>query len=323
MYQGKLRNITMKLLACYTVVILFFMFIAFDRVDKDLSDFAYNFTLSYIPLSFPPRLIDLGNLIAFIPFGLVIPLLFRTGFARFILSFIAIISILELLQMLTRLGSFDINDIILNTIGAAVGFCAQRLIRRNRDTIKGIRVMLLTACILSVGLIAVVDAFNHYMQEGSGQVVAAHHIPSISETAAWDHTLSSFTVDQEKVEPQLNLYTTKNTETKEMTYVLNGNYHEISGNIALVEDGNNTGNEGTRTIIFRADGETVWSIGGETFRDSFRIPLHGANELTIKMVSDYPNTDFIIWDTTLTEVNTGQMIMNRLKEKAKFFISAQ
>jgi glycopeptide antibiotics resistance protein len=76
---------------------------------------------------------ELGNFVAFIPFGVVIPLLFRSNFIRFITIFILSITILEILQMLSRLGSFDIDDIIINTFGAAVGFWAQRVVHLDRD----------------------------------------------------------------------------------------------------------------------------------------------------------------------------------------------
>ncbi|WP_081417175.1 VanZ family protein [Paenibacillus sp. Soil522] len=64
-----------------------------------------------------------GNIVLFIPIGLFLPLL-NTKYRRvFILVAVAILLItaVELIQMLARVGSFDIDDIILNTFGALLG----------------------------------------------------------------------------------------------------------------------------------------------------------------------------------------------------------
>ncbi|MDQ0113549.1 VanZ family protein [Paenibacillus harenae] len=64
-----------------------------------------------------------GNIVLFIPIGIFAPL-FRVKYrnpirlAAFTIVWIAII---ELIQMLAHVGSFDIDDIILNTFGALLG----------------------------------------------------------------------------------------------------------------------------------------------------------------------------------------------------------
>ena len=64
-----------------------------------------------------------GNIILFIPLGVCIPTL-NKRFMRvvpFTLLIIGIIFSVELIQMVTRVGSFDVDDIILNTFGALIG----------------------------------------------------------------------------------------------------------------------------------------------------------------------------------------------------------
>lgn len=56
----------------------------------------------------------LGNLIAFAPMGLFLPLLFKKQNKLNI----AIILVIEVLQFLSLSGSFDIDDLILNLLGA-------------------------------------------------------------------------------------------------------------------------------------------------------------------------------------------------------------
>lgn len=62
----------------------------------------------------------LGNLVAFAPMGIFLPLLFKkqNKLKNFILTNIAIILTIESLQFLSLSGSFDIDDLILNLLGA-------------------------------------------------------------------------------------------------------------------------------------------------------------------------------------------------------------
>jgi glycopeptide antibiotics resistance protein len=64
----------------------------------------------------------IGNVAVFIPFGIAYPYLLGWKLFRFTSSFIAILFILELLQLVLRQGSFDIDDVLLNTIGAVIGY---------------------------------------------------------------------------------------------------------------------------------------------------------------------------------------------------------
>lgn len=66
----------------------------------------------------------LGNLLLFAPMGVYLPLLF-TGMRSFRKAMITTLGLLlgiELLQMFTRLGAFDIDDLILNMAGAMLGY---------------------------------------------------------------------------------------------------------------------------------------------------------------------------------------------------------
>jgi glycopeptide antibiotics resistance protein len=64
-----------------------------------------------------------GNIVLFIPIGIFLPLL-NTKYRRvsaLIAATIILIAVVELIQLLSRVGSFDIDDIILNTLGALLG----------------------------------------------------------------------------------------------------------------------------------------------------------------------------------------------------------
>ncbi|PKJ53476.1 VanZ family protein [Bacillus sp. SN10] len=66
----------------------------------------------------------LGNVIIFIPFGFLLPLLFKqiNNVKMASKIFIKFILLIESLQLLTFTGVFDIDDVILNMLGALIGY---------------------------------------------------------------------------------------------------------------------------------------------------------------------------------------------------------
>ena len=71
----------------------------------------------------------IGNIVLFVPLGLFLPLLWgrQRRFPLFLLTVTASIIIVETAQHLTALGSLDVDDLILNLLGAAIGFLLWRL----------------------------------------------------------------------------------------------------------------------------------------------------------------------------------------------------
>lgn len=66
----------------------------------------------------------LGNLIGFVPLGILLPLLFtrlRDAWKIMLCSF-ALSLAFETFQLISRLGSFDVDDLILNTLGGIIGY---------------------------------------------------------------------------------------------------------------------------------------------------------------------------------------------------------
>lgn len=64
----------------------------------------------------------LGNICAFMPMALFLPLLFKkqSKFKNFIITMVIIILGIESLQLITTSGRFDIDDLILNLFGAVI-----------------------------------------------------------------------------------------------------------------------------------------------------------------------------------------------------------
>ena len=77
-----------------------------------------------------------GNIIGFIPFGVILPLLSRkfmslkkVMLATFCLSFM-----FECMQLIFRFGSFDVDDLILNTLGGIVGYLFVKVVVNSVET---------------------------------------------------------------------------------------------------------------------------------------------------------------------------------------------
>ena len=65
-----------------------------------------------------------GNVIGFLPFGVILPVLKRNlrSFWKILLLSFELSGMIEVTQLLTRVGSFDVDDIILNTLGGVLGY---------------------------------------------------------------------------------------------------------------------------------------------------------------------------------------------------------
>lgn len=63
-----------------------------------------------------------GNLFALMPYGMFIPLIFNkiNKYYKFLILMIVLVVIIELLQFITLSGSCDIDDLILNVLGASI-----------------------------------------------------------------------------------------------------------------------------------------------------------------------------------------------------------
>lgn len=65
-----------------------------------------------------------GNILVFVPLGFLLPVVFeekRNFFAVMLDSFVFVLGI-EVFQLFSAFGAFDVDDILLNCLGAAVGY---------------------------------------------------------------------------------------------------------------------------------------------------------------------------------------------------------
>ena len=76
-----------------------------------------------------------GNIVIFMPFGFLVPILGRKKrnfWFTSLLSFALSLAV-ACIQLVTRTGWFDVDDIFLNTIGGMLGYLVYALVQRKRD----------------------------------------------------------------------------------------------------------------------------------------------------------------------------------------------
>lgn len=81
-----------------------------------------------------------GNVVMFIPLGIFPPILWPKlrSFWRFIVCVAVTIILVEIIQLFTLVGSGDVDDLILNLVGASIGFCLYRVFSALHQKRKGI-----------------------------------------------------------------------------------------------------------------------------------------------------------------------------------------
>ena len=72
-----------------------------------------------------------GNVVAFIPFGFLFPMIIRYGKNLFVMLFHAFIFVvgIEVFQLFSEFGAFDVDDILLNCLGAIIGWIFYSLLQ--------------------------------------------------------------------------------------------------------------------------------------------------------------------------------------------------
>lgn len=76
-----------------------------------------------------------GNVIGFMPFGALLPLLRNNGpgFWKTALYSFEMTLLIEISQLVLRVGSCDVDDMILNTLGGCLGYMVYDLLIRPKE----------------------------------------------------------------------------------------------------------------------------------------------------------------------------------------------
>ncbi|MFC5653395.1 VanZ family protein [Paenibacillus solisilvae] len=135
-----MRKLAAIITISYTLLLFYWMFMGFGRSNRIAMGYSYN-VIPFHTLKMYMNHADhfdmrtwfinvVGNVAVFVPFGIAIPYLIGIRVIRFTLSFIAALFIIEFLQLILRRGSFDIDDVLLNTIGAMIGYFVYWILMR-------------------------------------------------------------------------------------------------------------------------------------------------------------------------------------------------
>ncbi|MCI5530629.1 MAG: VanZ family protein [Blautia sp.] len=131
-----IRSVGVVLYIVYILLLLYFLFFSekYGRVPQEEREYRYNlvpfmeirrFWIYRDKVGTTAFLTNIfGNVLAFIPFGFILPIIsekMRNGFLICI-SGLELSLTVECIQLITRVGCFDVDDLILNTLGAALGY---------------------------------------------------------------------------------------------------------------------------------------------------------------------------------------------------------
>lgn len=131
----KIQGVSVLLFAGYLLCMTYFLFFAenFGRAGTERA-YAYNLELFKEIKRFWNYREELGifavfsniagNVICFLPFGSILPVLSRKARSFWVITFLSFdFSLLvECTQLIFRVGSFDVDDLFLNTLGGMLGF---------------------------------------------------------------------------------------------------------------------------------------------------------------------------------------------------------
>jgi glycopeptide antibiotics resistance protein len=133
--KKRLSKAAWLLFYIYIILLCYFLFFSehYGR-ENVLKEYRYNleffkeirrFIIYRRQLGFESFLVNiLGNVLAFTPFGFLLPLMDRKYRNFFITTFLCILFSLcvELLQLFLKVGIFDVDDIMMNTAGGIIGY---------------------------------------------------------------------------------------------------------------------------------------------------------------------------------------------------------
>lgn len=150
--RDRIRTLSRIAFMLYMLVLVYFLLLSdgFGRtVQRD--EFQFNLVpfveiIRFVRyreyLGFYNVIINLaGNVIAFIPFGALIRWVINRSVKWYQVAgytFLFSLSV-ELLQLVAKVGSFDVDDLLLNTLGGLIGFfvyCILRWLDRMNDKCK-------------------------------------------------------------------------------------------------------------------------------------------------------------------------------------------
>lgn len=143
------RELQMLLVYICLVVIARIVYFPLHHVDGKIGTLTIGFTeaqsdmISFIPFYFLFDRYDgwllniIGNIAMFIPVGIVWPICFRKldNIKKTVFAGVGLVLLIELTQLICPERHTDVDDLILNTSGVAIGACIIFAIRNSRKDV--------------------------------------------------------------------------------------------------------------------------------------------------------------------------------------------
>lgn len=134
--KKKIKTAGAVLFVLYILALIYFLFFADRYGQMAFAEREYHYNLVFFQeirrfwtyreqlgiLAVASNL--LGNVVGFMPFGMILPLICRNARGFFFITFsgFTLSLCVEVTQLMTKLGSFDVDDLIMNTLGTAAGY---------------------------------------------------------------------------------------------------------------------------------------------------------------------------------------------------------
>lgn len=100
----------------------------FREIRSSATSFMLDFRLGITSITV------LANVIVFIPLGILLPLLMvKPSFLKTICMSLLIVLGIEIIQFVSCLGYFDVDDIILNMVGSIIGYASLFVFKKIRE----------------------------------------------------------------------------------------------------------------------------------------------------------------------------------------------
>ena len=121
-----IRTLGTILFILYVLALIYFLFFSeeYGRAAMEERQYRYNLIPFVEIRRFWVYRKQFGNVIGFLPFGFILPVILdkmRSGWLIVLAGFGLSVTV-EVIQLITKVGCFDVDDMILNTAGAALGY---------------------------------------------------------------------------------------------------------------------------------------------------------------------------------------------------------
>lgn len=145
-----IRVMGVILFILYLCVLTYFLFFS-EKYGRTMTDREYRYNLvpfleikrfwNHRDLLGPVAVFTnlAGNVLAFIPFGVILPVISRRcrSVFRIMLFSFEFSFLVECIQLVTKVGTFDVDDLMLNTLGGVIGYLIFAVCNRMRRRLYG------------------------------------------------------------------------------------------------------------------------------------------------------------------------------------------